>query len=62
MRSALRRPGVWLILAVLAVSAALGVVRARSTRVRVAAVKRGDLEQHVVASGRVWGSAHRRTL
>ena len=30
------------------------VVRARGPAVRVALVERGDLEQHVVASGRVW--------
>lgn len=54
MASLLRRPWV-VILAVAAVAtAAVGVVASRGPVVRVTVAKRRDLEQHVVASGRVW--------
>jgi HlyD family secretion protein len=55
MRSPLRRPGPLLAAGlVLAGAGVFAVVRARGPRVRVTAVERRDLEQHVVASGRVW--------
>lgn len=49
-----RRSGLLVALAVVASLAAVGVVRARGTAVHAAAVTRRDLEQHIVASGRVW--------
>ncbi len=53
MRSVLRRPGVWLAgLVVIATAVAL-VIRARGPLVRTISATRRDLEQHIVASGRV---------
>ena len=53
MRIALKHPG-WFIAAILLVAAALVlVVRMRGASVRTAVLLRQDLEQHVVASGRV---------
>lgn len=55
MRSPLRRPGLLIAGGLLLAGAGVfGFVRARGPKVRVAAVERRDLEQHVVASGRVW--------
>lgn len=53
MRSPLRRPGFW-IAVVLVVGVAIGLaVRSRGPAVRTVRAVRTDLEQHVVASGRV---------
>jgi HlyD family secretion protein len=50
----LRSPGLWIfVLLVLAVSA-VALVRARGPKVRVTAPRKQALEQHLVASGRVW--------
>jgi HlyD family secretion protein len=48
-----RRPGIWLTLAVLLGAGVLGLLRARGPLVEAAAVTRADIEQHLVASGRV---------
>jgi HlyD family secretion protein len=53
MRNPLRRPGFWIIVALVIVGAGVLVVRARGPTVRTARAERKDLEQHVVASGRV---------
>lgn len=57
MKSLLRRPLPWIVLAVLAVVIGVGVVRARGPAVPAVKVERRDLEQHVVASGRVMAPA-----
>lgn len=49
----LRRPGLWLAMLAAAAAMAIGLLRARGPVVPVAAVARTDLEQHLVASGRV---------
>ncbi len=54
MRRFLRRPELWLLVAVLAVAAVVLAVRSRGPLVRTTVALRKDLEQHVVASGRVW--------
>ena len=54
MRRVYRRPGFWIILAVVSLGVAVGVLRTRGPTVRATTVIRRDLEQHVVASGRVW--------
>lgn len=54
MRSLLRRPGLWIAALLLVVAAVVGIVAARGPRVSTAIATRKDLEQHVVASGRVW--------
>jgi HlyD family secretion protein len=48
-----RRPSLWFALAVLLGAAVVGLLRARGPVVAVAAVTRTDIEQHLVASGRV---------
>src|SRR5688572_13399428 len=48
-----RRPGVWITVAVLLVAALLGIVQARGPLVQVAVVTRSDIQQHLIASGRV---------
>ncbi|WP_438042080.1 hypothetical protein [Sorangium sp. So ce128] len=53
MRTLLRRPGLWLLIALLAASTIVMAVRARGPKVKVAVAARKDLEQRVVASGRV---------
>lgn len=53
-RPKLSRPIVALAAAVLLAGAAFGVVRARGPRVAVVEARVRDLEQHIVASGRVW--------
>src|SRR5690606_30546485 len=53
-RSLLSRPGLWLaVVAVLALGG-YAFVRARGPLVKTAVVTARDLEQHIVASGRVW--------
>lgn len=54
MRAVLRRPVFWIALAALVLVAVFVILRARGPLVRVASVQTKDLEQHVVASGRVW--------
>lgn len=53
----LRRPGLWLAIALLAVAAVVLAVRSRGPLVHTTVAVRKDLEQHVVASGRVWVEA-----
>ena len=48
-----RRPGFWIAIAVLLTAVAYGLVRARGPQVRTVLVSRKDLEQHILASGRV---------
>ena len=48
-----RRPGVWITVAVLLGAALLGVLQARGPLVQVADVTRSDIQQHLIASGRV---------
>ncbi len=52
--SLLRRPALWFALAVAAAGASYAVVRAEGPTVHTALAARKTLEQHVVASGRVW--------
>ena len=54
MRTLLRRPGIWIAAALLVASGVVAAARARGPKVRIVTVVRTDLEQHVVASGRVW--------
>jgi HlyD family secretion protein len=48
-----RRPGVWITFVVMLAAGVLGMLRARGPLVQVAVVVRSDIEQHLVASGRV---------
>jgi len=48
-----RRPGLWIGVAVLLAAALLGVFQARGPLVQVAVVTRSDIQQHLIASGRV---------
>ena len=48
-----RRPGVWIAIAVLLIAGVLGYLQRRGPLVDVAVVARSDIEQHLVASGRV---------
>jgi HlyD family secretion protein len=48
-----RRPGVWITVAVLLAAALLGIFLARGPLVQVAVVTRSDIQQHLIASGRV---------
>ena len=54
MQRLLRRPGLWFLVGVVAAALAVVAFRARGPGVRVTVAARKDLEQHVVASGRVW--------
>lgn len=54
MRTLLRRPGFWLAVVASAALLLFVALRARGPRVRTTVAVRKDLEQHVVASGRVW--------
>ncbi len=54
MRSLLRRPSVWLGLAAALLASGVVAWRARPPEVPTAVLRRSDLEQHLVASGRVW--------
>jgi HlyD family secretion protein len=49
----LRRPGFWILVTVLLATAGVLVMRARGPVVRTVLAERRDLEQHIVASGRV---------
>ncbi len=48
-----RRPGVWITFAVVVAAGVLAMLQARGPLVPVAVVTRSDIEQHLVASGRV---------
>jgi HlyD family secretion protein len=48
-----RRPGVWIMFAVVVAAGVLGMLQARGPLVPVAVVTRSNIEQHLVASGRV---------
>jgi HlyD family secretion protein len=54
MRALLRRPSVWIGLAVVLAAGVILAVRARGPVTATAIASRTDVEQHVVASGRVW--------
>ena len=54
LRSVLRRPSLWALLVVLAGAALYLALRAAGPTVRTGLATRSRLEQHVVASGRVW--------
>jgi HlyD family secretion protein len=54
MRSLLRRPSVVIALAAIAITGGIAALRARGPVIATAIAARTDLEQHVVASGRVW--------
>jgi HlyD family secretion protein len=54
MRSLLRRPLFWLACAAVLAAAVFAVLRARGPMVRSTVVEARALEQHIVASGRVW--------
>lgn len=54
MPAILRRPSLWLVVALAAAAMIAFVVSSRGPKVTTAASMRKDLEQHVVASGRVW--------
>lgn len=53
MRSLVHRPSVWALLALAMATAAVLLWRARGPLVRTVLAERRDLEQHIVASGRV---------
>ena len=57
MHTLLRRPGLWIAIVLLTGALVVGTLRARGPKVRTAVAVRKDLEQHVVASGRVWVEA-----
>ena len=48
-----RRPGLWITIAIVIAAGVLGTLQARGPLVPVAVVTRSDIEQHLVASGRV---------
>jgi HlyD family secretion protein len=48
-----RRPGVWITFSIVVAAGVLGMLQARGPLVPVATVTRSDIEQHLVASGRV---------
>lgn len=54
MRALLHRPAFWILLALLGAGAAIGVARALPPIVTTVALRKANLEQHLVASGRVW--------
>lgn len=53
MPSLLRRPGIWIVLAGLLAAGLLALLQARGPLVDTAVVTRADIEQHLVASGRI---------
>lgn len=53
-RSWLSRPRTWLALVTMLLVAGYALVRSRGPSVKTAVVSARDLEQHIVASGRVW--------
>lgn len=57
MTRLLRRPGLWLAIAVVAAALVVVALRSRGPRIRTTVATRKNLEQHVVASGRVWVEA-----
>jgi HlyD family secretion protein len=57
MPTLLRRPGIWLALFLVVAAIVVGTLRARGPLVRTASPVRKELEQHVIASGRVWVEA-----
>ncbi len=54
MKRLWRRPGLWIVLALAVFAGIFAVLRSRGPRVSTVAAERRALEQHVVASGRVW--------
>ena len=54
MRRLLRRPGLWISLAIVIAAVVVVVLRSRGPVVRTTSPVTRALEQHVVASGRVW--------
>jgi len=54
LRSLLRRPSLWIALVVILVGVSFAVARSGGPKVPTSVAIRRDLEQHVVASGRVW--------
>ena len=52
----LRRPGFWIAIVLLLAGIGYALVRARGPQVRTVIATRKDLEQHILASGRVWVS------
>jgi HlyD family secretion protein len=57
MPTIFRRPGIWIALFLAMAAIVVGTLRARGPLVRTASPVRKDLEQHVIASGRVWVEA-----
>lgn len=53
MRNLLRRPGFWILLGLLVAAGVVMFLRARGPVVRTVTTQRRNLEQHIVASGRV---------
>ncbi len=53
-RLLLRRPGVWIGVGLLVVAGAIAGLRARGPVVPTAIASRTNIEQHIIASGRVW--------
>lgn len=53
MRNLLRRPGFWILLVLILAAVVVMLLRARGPVVQTELVQRRDLEQHIVASGRV---------
>src|SRR5690606_29942840 len=53
MSALARRPGIWITFAVLVAAGVLAMLQARGPLVQVTVVTRSDIEQHLVASGRV---------
>ena len=54
MPSLRKHPGIVIALLLLLAAAGIALVRARGPVVETTRARRQDLEQHVVASGRVW--------
>ncbi len=57
MANLLRRPELWLVAALIGLGGVVGLVSTRGSEVRVVTPLRRDIEEHVVASGRVWVEA-----
>lgn len=57
MMKILRRPELWLAASLVVVASVVGVVVSRGPAVRTVTAARRDIEEHVVASGRVWVAA-----
>jgi HlyD family secretion protein len=54
MLNVLRRPSLWIALVLALIAGAAVLIRSRGPEVRAVVAAERDLEQHVVASGRVW--------